>query len=558
MLITRETAIAVLRASHLFQSFNEEQLMLVTQHAKIKEAKTGQVLYRQGDQADAFYLIVSGDVSVDRIYRKEQEHVGEYSSGDYFGEEVLATKPKQRRTTVTVMSDTVLMVLSVQTLVTLLHEVPSFYGPLRLAQQSFELLAHKKLAWRNQNEIIHLILRRHEYFLMRSIFLPLILFLVALGLTIYFSVFSFDGSLALMLGLVVVCVLAALAFVWQALNWSNDYYIVTNQRVLFLDKVVLLYESRHETPLDAILATTVQTSYLGRWMGFGDVMVRTFTGMVTFRDIESPELVLNLINQHWIRAKNVAVREDKAEIEAAIRRRLQPQNFKSRDASGHLVNAEPDEVKSGALNSTMASLFQLRIESKDSVTYRKHWFVLLKRTWVLTLLIVGIIALLILRLTGTLPFLDIYAALGIWVLAMFIFGSAWAYQYMDWSNDIYIITPDQLVDIYRKPFGDEQKQAALLKNIQTIEYKRNGPIGYLLNFGTVYIRVGDTDFHFENVYDPSEVQRELFERFMVFKEKEQQANIQAERQRLGDWIETYHKVVGEEQNPPQIRPKRPN
>ncbi|HTX79142.1 MAG TPA: hypothetical protein VMC62_05715, partial [Longilinea sp.] len=112
--------------------------------------------------------------------------------------------------------------------------------------------------------------------------------------------------------------------------------------------------------------------------------------------------------------------------------------------------------------------------------------------------------------------------------------------------------------IYRKPFGDEQKQAALLKNIQTIEYKRNGPIGYLLNFGTVYIRVGDTDFHFENVYDPSEVQRELFERFMVSKEKEQQANIQAERQRLGDWIETYHKVVGEGQNPPQIRPRRPN
>lgn len=72
MPITRETAIAVLRASHLFQSFNEEQLMLVTQHAKIKEAKTGQVLYRQGDQADAFYLIVSGDVSVDRASAKNR------------------------------------------------------------------------------------------------------------------------------------------------------------------------------------------------------------------------------------------------------------------------------------------------------------------------------------------------------------------------------------------------------------------------------------------------------------------------------------------------------
>jgi hypothetical protein len=293
-------------------------------------------------------------------------------------------------------------------------------------------------------------------------------------------------------------------------------------------------------------------------MGYGDVMVRTFTGLVTFQYVESPDLVLNLINQHWMRTKNVVAKEDKAEIEATIRRRLQPQNFKSRDASGHLVDAEPEEVKSGVLNSTMASMFQLRIESEDSITYRKHWFILLRRTWLLSLLIIGCIVLLILRLAGTLPFLDVYAVLGIWLIAMFIFGCAWAYQYMDWSNDVYIITPEQLIDIYRKPFGDEQKQAALLKNIQTIEYKRNGPLGYLLNFGTVYIRVGDTDFHFENVYDPSEVQRELFERFMVFKEKEQQANIQAERQRLGDWIETYHKVVGEEQNPPQIRPRRPN
>ena len=558
MPITRETAIAVLRASHLFQSFSDEQLLLVTQHAKIREAKTGQVLYRQGDESDAFYVIVSGDVSIDRLFHKEQEHVGEYGSGDYFGEEVLATKPKPRRTTATVVSDTVLMVFSISALVTLLHEVPSFYGPLRLAQRSFELMAHKTLTWRNQNEVVHLIMRRHEYFLMRVIFLPLILFLTALGVTLYYSVYSFNGSWALMLGLLAACLLSALAFAWQALNWGNDYYIVTNQRVLFLDKVLLLYESRRETPLDAILATTVHTSYVGRWMGYGDVIVRTFTGMVTFQNIESPELVLNLINQHWLRAKNVVEQEDKAEIEAIIRRRLQPQNFKSRDADGNLVEAEPDEVKSGVLNSTMASLFQLRIESEDSVTYRKHWFVLLKRTWLLTLLILVFTILFILRLTGVLPFLDVAAAFGIWVLVMLIFGSSWAYQYMDWSNDVYIITPEQLIDIYRKPFGDEQKQAALLKNIQTIEYKRNGPIGYLLNFGTVYIRVGDTDFHFENVYDPSEVQRELFERFMVFKEKEKQANIQAERQRLGDWIETYHKVVGDEQNPPQIRPRRPN
>ena len=56
---------------------------------------------------------------------------------------------------------------------------------------------------------------------------------------------------------------------------------------------------------------------------------------------------------------------------------------------------------------------------------------------------------------------------------------------MDWHNDIYLITPDQVVDVNKKPLGHEERQAAPLKNILGIEYKRLGIIGLLLNFGTV-------------------------------------------------------------------------
>jgi len=34
--------------------------------------------------------------------------------------------------------------------------------------------------------------------------------------------------------------------VWNAIDWSNDYYIVTNQRVIWLEKVVGLYDSRRK------------------------------------------------------------------------------------------------------------------------------------------------------------------------------------------------------------------------------------------------------------------------------------------------------------------------
>ena len=41
----------------------------------------------------------------------------------------------------------------------------------------------------------------------------------------------------------------------------------------------------------------------------------------------------------------------------------------------------------------------------------------------------------------------------------------WVYQYLDWRNDIFQVTPDQILDIDKKPFGSEERRAAPLENI---------------------------------------------------------------------------------------------
>jgi hypothetical protein len=77
-----------------------------------------------------------------------------------------------------------------------------------------------------------------------------------------------------------------------------------------------------------------------------------------------------------------------------------------------------------------------------------------------------------------------------------------------------------------------------------------GIIGLILNFGTVFIRVGDQQLTFDDVFNPSEVQRELFHRLSAKNYAERQAAAAGERQRIADWIATYHKVVQRNQ-PPQ-------
>ena len=62
--------------------------------------------------------------------------------------------------------------------------------------------------------------------------------------------------------------------------------------------------------------------------------------------------------------------------------------------------------------------------------------------------------------------------------------------------------------------------------------ERLGLIGLMLNYGTVYIRVGEATFTFDDVFNPSEVQRELFHRISQRNIKERQAQGEAERQRM--------------------------
>src|SRR5690606_2679620 len=75
---------------------------------------------------------------------------------------------------------------------------------------------------------------------------------------------------------------------WNIIDWSNDFYIITNQRVVWVEKLIGLYDSRREAPLDTILAVNVNSSFIGRTFGYGDVMVRTFIGGILMRNMNNP------------------------------------------------------------------------------------------------------------------------------------------------------------------------------------------------------------------------------------------------------------------------------
>jgi hypothetical protein len=99
------------------------------------------------------------------------------------------------------------------------------------------------------------------------------------------------------------------------------------------------------------------------------------------------------------------------------------------------------------------------------------------------------------------------------------------------------------LDIERKPLSREDKKSAPLANILSLEHTRVGILGLLFNYGTVIINIGAVQFTFNDVYNPSQVQYEIFDRMNAQRQRKEEAEARKERERLVDNLATYHRQI---------------
>jgi hypothetical protein len=251
---------------------------------------------------------------------------------------------------------------------------------------------------------------------------------------------------------------------------------------------------------------------------------------------------------------------EKEAMKNAIRRRLGiPVPSKPKPEAAIPVEKAPQPKKGrlSLLRMLGAGTLKLRYEAGESVFYRKHWFVLIQQAWMPLAGIIGAFVLFVSRLirlaqlpeeafiqivNGALT-VDAYS-LAILIALVPLFG--WLiYEVMDWSNDQFQVTPEQIIDLDRKPFGTQTRNAAQLENILGTEYQRIGILGEIFNYGTVYITVGGSKLAFENVIDPASVQSDIDRRREARQSKQAAAKVAAERERMAEWLATYHRNARE-------------
>ena len=535
--------ILFLKKSHLFRGLTDEQLKSVAVGVEELPYPADKVLIKQGTPGESFYMIHSGSVNVSRLHKDKHQDLATLVAGDFFGEEVITSK-RIRTASVITLEDSIILVFPRQHLDVLFTQINSLKANIQAAVESQRLIRATKFNWVQPGEVIYFLARKHPILLWKALTGPILLLLALIAL------FWFSISTASIITLVLAWVLLILGIAWGFWNWidwGNDYYIVTNKRVIWLEKVIGLYDSRQEAPLNTILSVGVETDQIGRILDYGDVIVRTFVGRIRFHHVLRPNEAASQVEEQWVRSREISLKEDASAMKQAIRERL---GLSERE-TGEPAQAVPVVIsknKPGVLALMFSDIFKVRIEDSGTITYRKHWFVLLKTTMmpgVLFILITGLFIYRLFNLPGVAPSevpgspgLDTY--LMVLLLFLAIVFVWWLYKYLDWRNDIFQVTPDQILDIDKTPLGREEHQAAPLENILSTEYKRIGPLEVLLNFGNVYITVGGAQLVFEDVADPPSVQQDIDQRRIALISNKKDAENRAERDRLADWFAAYH------------------
>jgi hypothetical protein len=255
-----------------------------------------------------------------------------------------------------------------------------------------------------------------------------------------------------------------------------------------------------------------------------------------------------IIEEHWQRLRDQEQQTDRESLRDAVRQRLSPDTEQEEQPAPDVEIAptyEEREQKTGIFQ----SFLKVRYEEQNVITYRKHWAVLLREIAIPSLLILLTFVLLIAGMIGSLQLVSTAMLVPISVLLLIAFGLWWLYRYIDWSNDIYQITPEQIVDIYKKPLSREVRKVAPLENVLSTEVDRKGLLGYFMNYGDVITNVGTAMFTFEGVFDPVGVQQDIAHAQEALIQVKRELERKQRRDEMVELLDIYHDEYANTEKP---------
>lgn len=530
-----------LLAQPLFAELDDADLQALADIAFLQDLPAGRVVWDQGSQGDRYCVVVRGRLRVTRLGEDGAlGDVAELRPGDAIGETSLLLGDVHD-TGVSTVTPARLLIVTRADFVALLSRRPSLLRALRPREDVCQALEAPRYPWQESDERVVLVRRRHAWRLSRRLALPALLLAALLPLAYLFPhawpALAATGLLSS----------AWCAWVW--LDWRNDALILTTRRLVRVEKRLLFYERQQQAPLDKIQDLTVLRSGIAAALfGYGHVTVQTAgaTGQLAFSHTPRPNHVKEAVFAESTRFRALQRAGRRQALEQELRRQLglTVESPAAPEPSPQGIAVQPE----GALDAAALYLTEmiqkgfprLRQQDGDVIVWRKHWLILLgDLAWPA---IVGAAFAALPFATGLEVPLPAQAAMAAVLLAW-----AW-WQWENWRNDVYVLTPDRIMDVERVPLRlRTERREGSLGNIQNVTFVMPGILANLLNYGDVTIETAGQsgNFTFRSVWDPGEVQADIFRYVEAARQRQQQADESEQRQGLADLLATYDRLRAE-------------
>jgi uncharacterized membrane protein YdbT with pleckstrin-like domain len=370
--------------------------------------------------------------------------------------------------------------------------------------------------------------------------------------------------------------------VWRYINWRNDSFEVTNEAVIHLERVPfpIPRENRYQVPLVQIQNVTIDVSVLGQLLGYGNLSLDTaaIQGEVEFTRIPEPARVQQLIQRAAVEARSGQEIQYRESIRQQLEDRLFPERLKPAVPQSAMI---PPEIPSQAppprgprLPSIQGLLPWIEKRQDGRVTWRKHWINMVRRVGLpaLALLVTTYLVFAYLLsylseklLRGHSPlrlfpmtWFDPSGGLFFFLLSLWILAGLWVvYQYVDYWNDVYIVTDNEVIDVQRNLaifplwfiFTESRRQASLDK-VQNVNLQIPNLLASVLGYGDVIVQTAGTEgtLDFLFVSNPRHVQAEVLRRLMAHRERERQQDFEKRWGGMAEWFETYQNLTDAERS----------
>ncbi|MCC7354460.1 MAG: cyclic nucleotide-binding domain-containing protein [Anaerolineae bacterium] len=543
-----------LRAVPLFSALSDRQLAILAGYAGWHHYPARRMVTLQGEPGAQFFILDKGEAIARLVDDQGRGRPHTYfRAGDSFGQTSLFLGDT-RDASVEALTPTDWLSLHRLDLQLCLADHPDLRPRLKVRADIQERSRHRRFRWQEPGELILFWARRHWFFLLQRMLVPVVLLyalVIAWGLAL-----GWRAPLWLDELLLVVTGCALLAVAWVVIDWANDYFAVSNRRITHFERVLLLSEMRRDAPLDKVQDMNIARGLLGNILGFGTLVIQTAAtvGKITFDHLAEPEQVQEIIFEQVARARASARAVSRGTIRRGLEHNLafglEP------DAPARVL---PDMLPPVSTPTKRPWRERLRFWPRlhwaegGRVTWRKHWMNLLIRIIRPLLLTAMSLAGSLAALAGLGPFVaaEVRAPVFLVFLLLFLVFAAWLWwNYADWENDVYVVTPERIIDIEKKPlFFAENKREASLAVVQNVSLNIPGPLAYLLNYGDVVIQTAAEtgSFNFRFVSNPRAVQNEIFRRIEAYRRLEDERRARERQSELLGWFGEYDRLKGEHQ-----------